>query len=138
LTGVREGKAADMQRMPMERLRELANADSWLVHRGRYLEVTFLLEIGTQSYLLRIHRGRVDAVERGPFVLPRWTFALKAARETWEAFWAPNPPVGFHDLIAMLRFGRLVVEGDQYPFMANLRYFKDLLALPRAGLVGSP
>jgi hypothetical protein len=36
----------------------------------------------------------------------------------------------------MLRFKRLRIEGDQHPFMANLRYFKDLLALPRPAAAG--
>jgi hypothetical protein len=125
-----------MQQTPLDRLGERANADAWLVHRGRYLDVTFLLDTGRQPYLVHIHRGRVEAIEQGPFVLPRWTFALRASWQAWEAFWAPVPPAGYHDLIAMLRFGRLVLEGDQHPFMANLRYFKDLLALPRANLGG--
>jgi hypothetical protein len=127
-----------MDETPLDRLGQLANADGWLVHRGRYLDVTFLVEVGAQPYLVQIHRGRVEAVERGPFVLPRWTFALKATREAWEAFWAPIPAAGFHDLIAMLRFQRLFLQGDQHLFMANLRYFKDLLALPRVGLAGGP
>jgi hypothetical protein len=115
----------------LERLPELANADPWLVHRGRFLDVTFLLEIGDTAYLVRVHRGRIETF-KGPFVLPRWTFALRAPREAWETFWRPLPPPGGHDLIAMLKTGRLRIEGDQHPFMANLRYFKDLLALPRA------
>ena len=45
-----------------------ANADAWLVHRGRFLDVTFLLGVGDTSYLVRIHRGRVEAVAKGPFV----------------------------------------------------------------------
>jgi hypothetical protein len=32
----------------------------------------------------------------------------------------------------MIKTGALSLEGDQHPFMANLRYFKDLLAIPRA------
>ena len=32
----------------------------------------------------------------------------------------------------MIKTKALRLDGDQYPFMANLRYFKDLLALPRA------
>ena len=47
------------------------------------------------------------------------------------------PPPGFHDLIAMLKVRALRIEGDQHPFMANLRYFKDLLALPRARSEGA-
>ena len=68
---------------------------------------------------------------RGPFVMPRWTFALRASEEAWATFWQPVPPPGFHDLIAMLKTRALKLEGDQHPFFANLRYFKELLALPR-------
>jgi hypothetical protein len=32
----------------------------------------------------------------------------------------------------MIKTKALRLDGDQCPFMANLRYFKDLLALPRA------
>ena len=34
-------------------LPERANADGELVRRGRFLEVTFLLEIGATAYLIR-------------------------------------------------------------------------------------
>ena len=116
----------------IERLGELANQDTWLVHRGRFLDVTFLIEVGPAPYLIRIHRGRIESIDRGPLVLPRWTFALRASEEAWSAFWTAVPPPGFHDLIAMLKVRALRIEGDQQPFMANLRFFKDLLTLPRA------
>ena len=116
----------------IERLAALANEDQWLVHRGRFLDVTFLLQVGDTPYLVRIHKGRVEGLERGPFVQPRWTFALKASEQAWTTFWQPVPPPGAHDLIAMIKTGALILEGDQYPFMANLRYFKDLLSIPRA------
>ena len=115
-----------------ERLRALANAQAWLVHRGRFLDVSFLLQAGEASWLVRIHRGRVEAVDKGPFVMARWTFALKASEEAWATFWRPVPPPGCHDLMAMLKTRALKLEGDQHPFFANLRYFKELLALPRA------
>lgn len=116
----------------IENLPALANNDAWLVHRGRFLETTFLLGIGDASYLVRIHRGRVEAFERGPFVMPSWTFALRGSQEAWATFWRPLPPPGSHDLIAMMKNRALTLEGDQYPFFSNLRYFKELLALPRA------
>jgi hypothetical protein len=116
----------------IERLAVLANEDAWLVHRGRYLDTTFLLGIGDADYLVRIHRGRVEAVDKGPFLQVRWTFALRASQAAWDTFWRPLPPPGGHDLIAMIKTEALRLDGDQYPFMANLRYFKDLLALPRA------
>jgi hypothetical protein len=116
----------------IDRLDELANADPWLVRRGRYLDAVFLVEVGDTPYLLRVHRGRIEAIDKGPHVMPRWTFALRASCDAWAAFWQPVPPPGFHDLIAMVKTGALRIEGDQHPFMAHLRYFKDLLALPRS------
>jgi len=121
-----------MGQSAVEGLALAASGNAWLTHRGRYLDVSFLLQIGDTPYLVRIHRGRIEAVAEGPFVMPRWTFALKASREAWATFWQPVPPPGFHDLIAMIKTGALTLEGDQHPFFANLRYFKELLALPRA------
>jgi hypothetical protein len=121
----------------IENLPALANGDAWLVHRGRFLETTFLLGIGDVSYLVRIHRGRVDGLDRGPFVMPSWIFALRGSQEAWATFWRPLPPPGSHDLIAMIKTGALTLEGDQYPFFSNLRYFKELLALPRTAAPSS-
>lgn len=114
-----------------ERLAALANRNDRLIHRGRYLDVSFLVGIGAASYLVRIHGGRIEAIDKGPFVMPRWTFALTASEAAWTTFWQPVPPPGGHDLIAMLKSRSLKLEGDPYPFMANLLYFKELLALPR-------
>ncbi len=123
------------QALPLRRLVELANRDPWLVHRGRFLDVTFLVgasaPAGTEDYLVRIRRGRVDEVERGPFVMPRWTFALRADAQSWRLFFQPVPPPGFHDVLALVKSRRLLIDGDQHPFMANLLYFKDLLACLR-------
>jgi hypothetical protein len=41
------------------------------------------------------------------------------------------PEPHFHDLLAMAKRGALAIEGDVQPFMANLFYFKDVLAAPR-------
>ena len=125
-----------MSQSAVATLAALANDKAWLVHRGRFLYVSFLLEVGDASYLLRIHRGRVEAVDKGPFVMPRWTFALRASQDAWAAFWQPIPPPGFHDLMAMIKTRALKLEGDQHPFFANLLYFKELLALPRAAAEG--
>ena len=74
----------------VEGLGALANDKPWLVRRGRYLDVAFLLEVGDVAYLVRIRRGRVEAVGTGPFVMPRWTFALRASRDAWATFWQPT------------------------------------------------
>ncbi|MDX2315454.1 MAG: hypothetical protein QNL90_15405, partial [Gammaproteobacteria bacterium] len=87
------------------------------------------------QYLIRIHEGHVESVERGPFVMPRWAFALQASSQDWSTFWSASPPPGYHDLVAMMKFKRLRLAGDAYPFMTHIRYFKDLLGRLRDGAV---
>jgi hypothetical protein len=122
-----------MTEQNIDRLPELANGDPWLTHRGRFLDVSVLLEVGEHEYLIRIREGGVESVERGPFVMPRWTFALRASAEDWSKFWSASPQPGYHDLVAMMKFKRLQLDGDPYPFMTHIRYFKDLLGRLRTG-----
>jgi hypothetical protein len=114
-----------------DRLPEWVNADAALVRRGRYLSATFLVETGETAWLLTVHEGRVTRVERGPFLMREWAFAIRASADAWRRFWEPVPAPGFHDLFALTKGGHARVEGDLQPLMANLRYVKDLLALPR-------
>lgn len=108
----------------------LVNEDAALRHRGRYVSTVFLVESGSHQLLFAVDRGELTVTD-GPFVSPRWQFALRAAPETWQRFWLPVPPPGSHDLMAMIKFKSLVAEGDLHPFMANLIWFKDVLAAPR-------
>jgi len=112
-------------------LAERVNADPLLVQRGRFIDTTFLLEVGEESWLVKIAGGKVVAMTQGPFVMPCWTFALRASAQDWAQFWLPQPPPGYHDLFALIRFKRLRVEGDMHPFMANLFYFKGVMATLR-------
>lgn len=108
-------------------LPELVSRDEWLVHRGRFVDTTFLLEVGDQAYLIRVLDGRIESVSQGPFVMPRWTFAIRVQKDAWEEYCRPCPKPGYHDILAMVKFKTLKLEGDQHPFMANLIYFKDVL-----------
>lgn len=112
----------------MENLKQLVNEDERLVWRGRYIDTIFLVEIGDTSYLIKVTEGRVATVTRGPFVMPTWSFALRASKESWAQFWLPVPPPGFHDLFALIKQRALRVEGNLHPFMANLFYFKGVMA----------
>jgi hypothetical protein len=111
-------------------LPSLIESDARLRHRGRYVTTTFLVQSGDDVYLITVDRGRLE-VDEGPFVSPRWQFALRADAEVWERFWQPVPPPGSHDLMAMIKFKSLIAEGDLHPFMANLLWFKDVLSAPR-------
>ena len=107
------------------------NADAKLVRRGRFVDTTFMIAIDETYYLLRIQEGRVTKVTPGPFITPDFSFALRASRGVWEKFWQPLPPLGFTDIFALVKQKLMRVEGDIHPFMANLLYFKDVLAAPR-------
>jgi hypothetical protein len=75
-----------------------------------------------------VHRGRVVDVKQGPFITPDYSFALRAPRSVWEKFWQPLPPLGFTDIFALVKQRLMRVEGDLHPFMANLLYFKGVIA----------
>ena len=114
-----------------ETLPALVNGNASLVRRGRYCTTTFLVEAGETSWLISVHAGRVEKVERGPFLMRAWSFAVRAPVEAWQKFWEPVPAPAFHDIFAMMKGGHARVEGNLQPLMANLRYVKDLLAAPR-------
>jgi hypothetical protein len=115
----------------LDRLPDLVNGDADLVRRGRYCSTTFLVEIGDTAWLVTVHEGRVTRVERGPFLMRAWSFAVRAPAEAWTKFWEPIPAPGFHDLFAMAKGGHARIEGDLLPLMANLRFVKDVLTAPR-------
>lgn len=108
-------------------LPEKVNQDEMLAWRGRHLSTVLLLQIGQREFLLTVQAGRVVSIQRGPFVMPSWKFALRADEESWAHFWQPVPAPGYHDVMALAKSRRLRMEGDLHPLMSNLLYFKALL-----------
>ena len=115
----------------IDNIASLVNADAKLVRRGRFVDTTFMIAIDDAYTLIRIEGGRIAKVTPGPFITPDFSFALRASRSVWEKFWQPLPPLGFTDVFALVKQKLMRVEGDIHPFMANLLYFKDVLAAPR-------
>jgi hypothetical protein len=115
----------------IDRIAERVNADSRLVQRGRFVNTTFMIAIDDARTLFRVQEGRVTKVTPGPFVTPDYSFSLRASRAVWEKFWQPLPPLGYTDIFALVKQKLMQVEGDLHPFMANLLYFKDVIAAPR-------
>jgi pimeloyl-ACP methyl ester carboxylesterase len=120
-----------------ERLPELVNANAGLVRRGRFLTVTFLVQRGATQYLVRVVEGRIERVERGPFLMRDWRFAIRASEEAWRKFWEPVPEAGYHDVLAMTKAGHATIEGDLLVLMQNLRYVQEALAMSRIQHGGS-
>jgi pimeloyl-ACP methyl ester carboxylesterase len=114
-----------------ERLAELVNGDEALVRRGRFLTTTFLLQADEATWLVRVVEGRIERVERGPFLMRAWSFAIRASRDAWQRHWEPVPAPGYQDIFAMTRVGAARVEGDLQPLMTHLRYIQDVLSSPR-------
>ena len=111
----------------IERLKDKVNADAALMRRGRFLTTTFLIEVGAAQWLVSIAEGRIASITQGPFVMPSWSFALRAPEVEWEKFWSARPQPGSNDLMALIKRRVLKAEGDLHVFMANLRYFKETL-----------
>jgi hypothetical protein len=106
-------------------------AKPFMVKRGKLLDVVFLMAVGSTEYLVSIDRGMVREVRTGPFVTQSYAFSVRASEATWHELWSPRPSPGRHDVIALLKFRLLTLEGNLHPFMANLFFFKELLKSPR-------
>ncbi len=115
----------------IDNIASLVNADAKLIRRGRFVDTTFMIAIDEAYTLIRVQEGRITKVTPGPFITPDFSFALRASRGVWEKFWQPLPPLGFTDIFALVKQKLMRVEGDIHPFMANLLYFKDVIAAPR-------
>lgn len=118
--------------MTFASLPDLVNGNDALVRRGRYLTTSFIVGVGDTDWLIEIDRGRIATVATDPLLMANTQFSIRAPEAAWNAFWEAMPRPGFHDIFAMTKSGTAVIEGDFHPFMANLRYFKELLAAPRA------
>lgn len=95
------------------------------------LDWQLMLTSGAADFVVTIRDGAVIAVSQGPHVMPSWQTRIAAAPEEWQAFLAPMPRPGHHDIIALLRRGAIRFDGDLHPLMAHLYYVKKLLASPR-------
>ncbi|WP_420391772.1 hypothetical protein [Acuticoccus sp.] len=109
-------------------LPERVNADARLVQRGRHLSCTVLLRVGDEAARLTIDAGRLERVDRGPFLMPDASLTITAAPDDLARYREVPPPPGFNDVFALMKRRSLSVEGDMRVFMANLLYFKGLLA----------
>jgi hypothetical protein len=117
--------------LPLETLTERAAGDALLARFGRDLDCALLVGDGDTDWLVRIERGEIAGVTKGPLIMPQSDLRLRAASEAWARFLEPVPPPGYHDLFALRRYKRIQIEGDIRLLSAYLFYFKRLFALLR-------
>lgn len=115
----------------IDKLQSLVNGDSALVRRGRWTDADMLLEIGEEGHIVQIRQGRIEAIHPVEMRVSRWDFAIRGHAEAWAEFWKPMPKPRHHDLIALIREGKMRLEGDLDLLMANLLYLKLVLETPR-------
>lgn len=115
----------------LEQIKDIVNADPWLRRKGRWVNTVFMLESGETRWRVTVRDGRIESVERGPFVMVDSELQFRAPAEAWADFWQPAPAPGCSDVFALLRRRLLRIEGNLQPFMANLFYFKGVLEAPR-------
>jgi len=115
----------------LHELPKLVNDDEVLTRQGRFLDTDVLLGIGSTPCHIAIRSGRIASLECGPGFMRSWSFAVRGGENAWRQFWQPLPPPHFHDVFALAKAGEFTIEGDFYPLMSNILYFKRMLAAPR-------
>ena len=115
----------------IEQLPRLVNEDADLVRRGGWVDLQFQIDLGSIPYHVTVSAGRIVGLDRGPLLMRSSRFQIHATAEAWRRFWEPVPEPGWHDLLALTKRGAARIDGDLHPLLANLQYFKDVLAAPR-------
>lgn len=130
-TPLRPPEARDVTQQ-LERLPALLEATPRLLAQGRFLDTECLIGTHEVPFHLTLREGRIVRMEEGARLMRSWRFSYCATPEALREYWQAMPRPGWHDLLALTKRGAATLQGDLHPFVANLQYFKDLLALPRA------
>ena len=98
---------------------------------GRLFSETVLIEVDGEEFYLSFEKGRIVRIEPGPSRKTPWRFALRTDAAALKKFWQARPAPGFHDIFGLVKIGRGRIEGDILALVKNLRFVKEVLALPR-------
>jgi len=114
--------------------RSLANepAVAALRLRARETRVTLCVGIGAIERRIDVSQDDIRPLPPAPPLQP-WDLCVRGTPRAWQELWEAVPKAGWHDVFALAKRGEMRIEGNLQPFMANLEFFKDLLALPRTG-----
>ncbi|MGI9421848.1 MAG: hypothetical protein ACR2PA_01490 [Hyphomicrobiaceae bacterium] len=115
----------------IEKLQELVNADAALVRRGRWMSADMLLQIGDRAHVVRIRSGRIDSIEAANAYVSPFDFKIRGTEDAWNEFWKPMPKPRHHDIIALIRAGKMQIEGNVELAMAHFLTLKLMLEKPR-------
>ncbi|MDB9872148.1 hypothetical protein OAD02_02490 [Alphaproteobacteria bacterium] len=103
------------------------NSNKRLVHRGRWVNLTFTFGIDDHDFLIKINNGVITSIKKRTVLTQSGTFRIHGKSEAWEKHWLKIPPKDYHDIFAMLAKKIIVIDGNLIPLMQNLQYFKDII-----------
>lgn len=72
-------------------------------------------------------------IKEGPSLKTPWRFALRVKGDALAKFWEAMPQPGYHDIFGLVKYGHGKIDGDILALVKNLRFFKEFIALGRAG-----
>ncbi|WP_306132055.1 hypothetical protein [Roseivivax marinus] len=103
------------------------------IRLGRLFSETVLLKVDDDEHYLVFDKGRIAEVLPGPSKKIPYRFALVTDGAALDEFWQRLPEPGFHDIFGLVKIERAQILGDILTLVKNLRFIKDVLALPREG-----
>ena len=115
----------------IEDMQSRVNANVSLVHRGRWVNLTFVLGIGEDDYLITVTAGKITNIRLRHLPTDTGRFSIRASAQSWAKHWQMVPPRDYHDIFAMLPKKIVTIDGTLEPFIQNLQYFKDIIAILR-------
>ena len=119
-----------------EEFQRVTNEDAELNAHGRYFSCSYVLDMGERSYVVRMHRGKVEEIVPEPGPLESYQFAIRASADSWRKFSQNPPPPMFHGIWAASFREDMRLEGDLLVLMQNLRCLTRQLELLR--VTGAP
>lgn len=99
--------------------------------RAPVTRVTLCIGVGAMERRIAVSQDGIHPLPPAPPLQP-WDFCVRGTPRAWQELWEAVPKAGWHDVFALTKRGEMRMEGNLLPFMANLQFFKDLLALPRS------
>ncbi|MBK0329606.1 hypothetical protein I5535_20315 [Rhodobacteraceae bacterium F11138] len=119
----------------LDRMKQMQAALDRLPHlrrMGALFSETVLIKVDGQEFYLVFEKGRIAQLLEGPSKKTPYRFSFVTDEDAFEEFWTATPKPGFHDIFAMVKIGRAEIMGDILLLVKNLRFLKEVLALPRA------
>lgn len=114
----------------IERMLAGCESDSLLASKGKFVDLSFELGVGEQSWIVRLANGKVSATPHAE-AKTKPTFSIRADSPAWDDFCKPVPPPGTHDILALFEGERLKLSGEMLQLFRNLMLVKRVLAHAR-------